>query len=182
MYVPLARGEDLHGLGIQPFKAVDTPRSLLPINPTSTVFTQHFDQPSRSSKPFPRLGVAAPPGRFCPVAAFGVGAMAPGRGAGVEAAAPQMPALLFAFARLARSGPLLGVPARFWIPAVTLADDQSEPNASPPLDFDALVSGLPRVAALVEDPKLGVEVNAGLEKPDEDEAADDALMVVLTDV
>jgi hypothetical protein len=47
-----------------------------------------------------------------------------------DGAAPQMPALAFSLAMLARFGPL-GAPPVFWIPALALALDQSDPKASP---------------------------------------------------
>ena len=118
------------------------------------------------------------------MAVFGVGAIAPGLSAGVlevELATPQMPALLFCFARLARSGPLFGVPA-LGSPAVALAVDHREPKASPPLGLGALDSGLPSVAAVLEEPKLGVDENAGLENAEDGDVTEDELMAVLTEV
>ena len=43
-----------------------------------------------------------------------------------------MPALAFSLERLARLGPLFCEGEFFWIPALALAADQSEPKASPP--------------------------------------------------
>lgn len=51
------------------------------------------------------------------------------------AGAPHMLALDFSLAMLARFGPLF-VLVVFWIPALALAADQSDPNTSSP-DFDA---------------------------------------------
>lgn len=79
-------------------------------------------------------------------------------GAGV----PQMPALARSLAMLARLGPLFTGVEAFWIPALALAADQSEPKASPPEDLDA--DGLWLAAAELEvvDEKEEVEVNPGL--------------------
>lgn len=66
------------------------------------------------------------------------------------AGAPQIPALVFSFAILAKLGPCLAVELDFWIPAPALAEDQREPNASPPLAFLGAAEievGLPVVAA-----------------------------------
>lgn len=51
--------------------------------------------------------------------------------AGEEAGAPQMPALAFSLAILARLGPLLALALDLEMPALALAVDQSEPKASP---------------------------------------------------
>ena len=61
-------------------------------------------------------------------------------------AAPQIPALAFSFAMLARLGPCeAGV--LFFIPDPTVADDSNDANASPPLaPVDGLTVGFPRVA------------------------------------
>jgi hypothetical protein len=60
-----------------------------------------------------------------------------------------MPALLFALAILARSGPLSA--ALFCTPALELADDHRLPNASPPDVAADFAVGLPNIAAGVED-------------------------------
>jgi hypothetical protein len=57
-----------------------------------------------------------------------------------EAGAPQIPALAFSLAILARLGPLLAFADDFWMPALALAVDQRDPKASPD-DLDA--AGLP---------------------------------------
>lgn len=54
-----------------------------------------------------------------------------------DAGAPQIPALAFSLAMLARLGPLFAFELDFEMPALALAEDQSEPNASP-LDFLAV--------------------------------------------
>lgn len=60
-----------------------------------------------------------------------------------------MLALDFSLAMLARFGPLLVVV--FWIPALALAADQSDPNTSSP-DFDFDAAGLlPAVDEVVEE-------------------------------
>lgn len=48
-----------------------------------------------------------------------------------DAGAPQIPALAFSLAMLARLGPLLAVELDLAIPALALAEDQIEPKASP---------------------------------------------------
>ena len=73
----------------------------------------------------------------------------------VEAAgAPQIPALAFSLAILAKFGPWLGV-AGFWIPAPALALDQREPNASPPPDFLAAEMEVGLAVEAVPEPKDG---------------------------
>ena len=63
-----------------------------------------------------------------------------------EAGAPQIPALAFSLAMLARFGPLLAAALDLEIPAVALAEDQRDPKASPE-DLDAvLAAGLLPVA------------------------------------
>lgn len=47
------------------------------------------------------------------------------------AGAPQIPALAFSRAMLLRLGPLFAPVFVFWIPALALAFDHSEPKASP---------------------------------------------------
>jgi len=75
------------------------------------------------------------------------------------AGAPQIPALDLSLAILARSGPFAGRGA-FWIPALALAADQSEPNTSTP-DFDP--DGFcPAEEVDVVDEKEEVEVIPGL--------------------
>ncbi len=96
-------------------------------------------------------------------------------------AAPHIPAALFAFAILARSGPFVA-PALFDTPAFVLALDHRFPNTSPPVAAEAFVVGLPRDAADVdekedwcEDGIVGRAANA-----DVDDGA--VLMAELTDV
>ena len=60
---------------------------------------------------------------------------------GVDAGAPQIPALAFSLAMLLRLGPLLALELDLVIPALALADDQSEPKASPE-GLDAELAGL----------------------------------------
>ena len=69
---------------------------------------------------------------------------------------PQIPALDFSLAILAKFGPLFAE-ADFWIPAFALAEDHREPNASPPDDFDA--AGL-----LVRDEVTVVDENEDVEE------------------
>jgi hypothetical protein len=71
---------------------------------TSTVLSIRAIYPRRSSNPFPSPTV----GLAWPETALGVGVVAPGLMPEL-ALGPQMPASLFAFAILARSGPLLAV-------------------------------------------------------------------------
>lgn len=69
-----------------------------------------------------------------------------------------MPALAFSLAMLARLGPLL-TDEDFWMPALALALDQSEPKASPPEDLDAaglLVAPEEAVVAEVKDEVEGM--------------------------
>ena len=120
----------------------------------------HIIYPRRSSSPFPK-GVLGFPWH---AAVFGVGAVAPGLG--VVLAAPQIPAELFAFAMLARSGPFC-TPVVLLTPALVLAELQRLPNASPPpLDADFGV-GLPNEAADVEDVYEGVAPVIGVDAVDE---------------
>ena len=84
---------------------------------------------------------------------FGVGFLGLCPGAGIElwlppVAAPQNPALLFSFARLAKFGPLLCAELLFAIPAVALAEVHKEPKASPLDDVAGFAAGLPSVAAV----------------------------------
>lgn len=58
------------------------------------------------------------------------------------AGAPQMPALAFSLAMLARLGPLFVPVLDFWMPALALAVDHSEPKASPEGFFAAAEAGL----------------------------------------
>lgn len=62
-----------------------------------------------------------------------------------------MPALAFSLAMLARLGPLLALEEDFCSPAVALALDHREPNASPPEDLDA--AGLAAVEEVVAELK-----------------------------
>lgn len=55
---------------------------------------------------------------------------------------PQIPALAFSLAILAKFGPLLAVEFDFWTPALALALDHNEPKASPPEGLDAAAAGL----------------------------------------
>jgi len=75
-----------------------------------------LNQPSRSSK-------AEPDFFCCDCGWLWLGAALAG--------APQIPALAFSLAMLARLGPLLAPVFDFWIPALALAVDHSEPKASP---------------------------------------------------
>lgn len=56
--------------------------------------------------------------------------------------APQIPALAFSLARLAKFGPWLDGVFVFLIPAPALAEDHSEPKASPPEEAEDLATGL----------------------------------------
>jgi hypothetical protein len=58
------------------------------------------------------------------------------------AGAPQMPALAFSLAMLARLGPLFEPVLDFWMPALALAVDHSEPKASPEGFLAAAEAGL----------------------------------------
>ena len=110
--------------------------------------------PSRSSNPPPKL---------CPSLCTGL-APCPTGGAGA-AVAPQMPALAFSLAILARLGPWLPGVVVFLMPAPALAVDQRDPKTSPPLaaDEDLVVlvaaAGLPKEALDAKDGRaLGVPV------------------------
>lgn len=96
--------------------------------------------PSKSSNPLPR----PPAGRACPDGVLGVDTTAPGLDA---ALVPQIPASVLALAMDAKSGPLLDAVALLCTPAVALAEDQSEPNASPPVEVTGLGVGFPSEAA-----------------------------------
>ena len=58
------------------------------------------------------------------------------------AGAPQMPALAFSLAMLARLGPLFVPVLDFWMPALALAVDHNEPKASPEDFLAAAEAGL----------------------------------------
>ena len=76
------------------------------------------------------------------------------------AAAPQIPALAFSLAMLAKFGPLDAFEAGFWIPALALALDQRDPKASPD---DLEVAGLIPVEEVdVVDANDGVDCMPGL--------------------
>jgi hypothetical protein len=66
---------------------------------------------------------------------------------------PQIPALDFSFAILAKFGPLAA--AFFWMPAVALALDHKEPNASPPAAL--LAAGLALPPRVVDDDVVVVD-------------------------
>lgn len=71
------------------------------------------------------------------------------------AGAPQIPALAFSLAILARLGPLFALMDVFWIPALALAVDQSDPNASP--------DDLPAAGLVPVDEALRAEVKEEVE-------------------
>ena len=65
-----------------------------------------------------------------------------GEGEDPAAGAPQIPALAFSLAILARFGPLPAGELDFWIPALALADDHSDPKTSPPPPAGLAAAGL----------------------------------------
>lgn len=90
------------------------------------------NQPSKSSN--------AEPPCFCCWGCEGAGE------AVLEAGAPQIPALAFSLAILARLGPLLAPALALAIPALALAEDQRDPKASPEGLEALLAAGLLPVA------------------------------------
>ncbi len=93
-----------------------------------------MSQPNKSSNPPPSF---CPPS-VCPIGACVLGSVVPP----AAASAPQMPALVFCFAKSASLGPWVPGVAVFLIPAVALAVDHREPNASAPADDDFAWAGL----------------------------------------
>jgi hypothetical protein len=130
-----------------------------------------------------------PAGLPCPAAVLGLGAIAPGLcwptpipPAPAPEDVPQIPASLFAFAILARSGPLLTL--LLCTPAFDEAVDHKLPKASAPAPVDALATGLPSVAAEVEEEYEGLLLFMFVAGWEENAVAVEALLLmdVLTEV
>jgi len=101
-----------------------------------------------------------------PDAVFAVGAIAPGLAVELAAeAAPQIPAWLFAFAILARSGPFCASDVLL-TPALVLAVLHSDPKTSPPPLEAGLDAGLPSAAAEDDEANEGVAPLMGVDAVD----------------
>lgn len=72
------------------------------------------------------------------------------------AGAPQIPALAFSLAMLARLGPLLAFALDLEIPALALAVDQREPKASPEDLLAVLAAGLLEVVEAAGEEREGL--------------------------
>jgi len=116
------------------------------LSPLETVVETSHLQPSRSSNPFPRLAEPLP---VCPALAM-LGVDAIGLDC-VGAGAPQIPAELFAFAILAKSGPFEAPVFCLDKPAVDDAVDHKELNTSPLAAGFVVDVGFPSVEAEVEE-------------------------------
>jgi hypothetical protein len=70
---------------------------------------------------------------------------------------------------LAKSGPFPPAPVLLFTPALLLAEDHSDPKASPPPLEDGFCPGLPSEAAVVDDEYEGVVALIGVEAADVDD-------------